>query len=53
MRFAAMDPFIRAAERAQFGFDMLHQPESESALPLPGVPADRAVRADPGQGLVE
>jgi len=53
MRFAAINPFVGAAERARLGFDPLYQPESHAALPPASVPADRAVHADAGQGLVE
>ncbi len=53
VRRASMDPFISAAKRAQPGFNALHQPECESALSLSGTPADRTIRADSGQGLVE
>jgi len=48
-----MDPFVCAAEGAQPGFNALHQPERQTALLAAGTPADQAVCADPGQGLVE
>jgi hypothetical protein len=53
MRFASVHPFVRAAERAQSGFDFFHQPESRAALSLSGAPADQAVHANFGQGFVE
>jgi len=48
-----IDPFVGAAERAQLGFHVLHQPEGGATLPLPGAPTDRAAHANPGQGLVK
>ena len=34
VRRATINSFVSAAERAQTGFNALHQPEGESALPL-------------------
>jgi hypothetical protein len=53
MRFASMDPFVGAAERAQIGFDFFHQPESHSALPLSCAPTDQAFHTEFGQRFVE
>jgi hypothetical protein len=49
VRFVAMDPLVGATERAQPGFDALHQPEGESALPLAGASANQAIGANFGQ----
>jgi hypothetical protein len=53
MRFASIHPFVGAAERAQIGFDLFHQPERGAALLLSGAPADQAVHAEFGQRFVE
>jgi len=53
VRFAAMNPLVSATERAQPGFHAFHQPERQTAPPLPCAPADQTICADPGQGLVE
>jgi hypothetical protein len=52
VRLAAMDPLIGPAERAQPGFDALHQPEGEPALLPAGAPTDRAICANSGQRRV-
>jgi hypothetical protein len=49
VRFAAIDPFVSAAEWTNAAFDFGHQPKSRPALAAAGLFADRAIRANFGQ----
>ena len=53
VRFAPVNPLIRAAKWADAAFHPPHQAECCAFLFLPGVPAHYAIQTDSGQGAVE